>query len=405
MALIVQKFGGTSLATPKLIKSAADKVTRTREQRNQVLVVVSAPGDTTDKLLELAYQISPNPPSRELDMLQATGEQQAAALLAMAVHDKGYPAIAFTAGQIGLVTSSVHLRARILNVDASRIRGELAQGKIVIVAGFQGVDVHNNITTIGRGGSDLTAVALAATLNADLCEIYTDVEGVYTADPRVVPQARKLKALSYEEMLELASLGAGVLQARSVAFAKKFTVPVVVRSSFNEAPGTTIQQEVKAMEEIVVTGATVDKKVAKVSVRGLPDVPGVAAKIFQNVARHEVVVNTIVQSASTTGRADVSFTVAKSDLTVALEALEAAKEELGSEEISHDDQVAEVSVVGVGMRTHGGVAARMFQALADEGINIQMITTSEIKISCVIDEASADKALKAIHRAFELHKL
>ncbi len=405
MALIVQKYGGSSVATSDLIRRVAARVIRTRLQGNEVLVVVSARGDTTDELLEMAHDLNPHPPARELAMLLSTGEQQSCALLAMAIHEQGHSAVSFTAGQIGLVTDSVHMKAKILNVDASRVRQELARGNVVIVAGFQGVDIHNDITTLGRGASDLTAVALAATLEAKLCEIYTDVEGVYTADPRIVPEARKLKAICYDEMLEFASLGAGVLQARSVAFARKYKVPLVVRSSFNEAPGTTIRQEVREMEDIVVTAATVNKNVAKITVRGVPDIPGVAARIFRQIAARGIVVNIIVQSASEAGHVDVSFTVPQPDLEGALEVVGTMQKELGAKEVTHDDGVAEISVVGVGMRTHSGVAAKMFQALADGGINIEMISTSEIKISCVVSEADAEKALRAVHGVFELEKL
>jgi len=402
MAIVVQKFGGTSVATADLIRRAAGRAIRAKQAGNSVAVVVSARGQTTDDLLDLAYEITDRPNPRELDQLVSTGEQISIALVAMAIHATGHGAISFTGGQVGLVTEPVHTKARIQHVNAQRIYEEFAKGNIVIVAGFQGVDANQNVTTLGRGGSDTTAVALAAALKADVCEIYTDVDGVFTADPRLVPTARKLDEITYDEMLEMASLGAGVMHSRAVEFGKKYHIPIHVRSSLTENPGTMIVEEVIRMEAITVRGAALVRDLAKVTIRGVPDQPGVAAKIFHAIAAANVVVDDIIQNISRQGAADVSFTVAKDELATAMDTSRRIAQELGGGDVVADDKVSKVSVVGIGMRSHTGVAQRMFKALADAGVNIQMISTSEIKISCIIDRASADKALRVVHDAFDL---
>ena len=404
MSTIVQKFGGTSVATAERVKVAAERVVATRKAGHDVVVVVSARGNTTDELYDLAYEITPSPAERELDVLLASGEQISIALMAMAIHALGFPAISFTAGQVGIVTDSYHTKAKILRIDATRMKRELEQGNIVIVAGFQGVTEEMDITTLGRGASDTTAVAIAAALDAEICEINTDVRGVLTADPRIVPDARLLKIISYDEMLELASLGAGVLHSRSVELAKKFNVPLRVRSSFNESPGTLVCEEVEEMEDILVRGAAMDTTEAKLTLRGVPDQPGVAAKILGSIAEKNIGVDMIVQNIGREGKTDLSFTVKRSDLETALQELNRIKEELGAEAAESDAHIAKISVVGVGMRSHAGVAEKMFAALARENINIQMISTSEIKISCVVGEECAPRALEALHETFELDK-
>ncbi|WP_347275006.1 aspartate kinase [Candidatus Kuenenia sp.] len=403
MGLIVQKFGGTSVANAERIKAAARRITETYDAGNKVIVVVSARGQTTDELIELANEITDKPSTREMDMLLSTGEQVSIALMAMAIHALGYPAISFTGGQVGIVTDSFHTKARIRNINADRIRKELDNGSIVIVAGFQGIDANENITTLGRGGSDTTAVALASILHADRCDIFTDVDGIYTADPRKVPNARKLNKISYDEILELASLGAQVMHSRSIEFAKKYNVPLYVRSSFNNSEGTLICKEIDDMENIVVSGATVSKNDAKITIRSIPDVPGQAAKIFHEIAKKNINVDMIIQNASVEGRADVTFTVPRSDLKNALETAEKIKKDLWATEVLYDEKIAKLSVVGIGMRSHCGVAEKMFSILAEEKINIQMISTSEIKISCIIDEAHAERALNAVHKIFGLN--
>lgn len=402
MGTVVQKFGGTSIANAERIKAAAKRIVETYKAGNKVIVVVSARGQTTDELIDLAHELTDNPSTREMDMLMSTGEQISIALVAMAIHALGYPAVSFTGGQVGIVTDSYHTKARIRNINTERIKKELDKGTIVIVAGFQGIDSNENITTLGRGGSDTTAVALAAIMKANRCDIFTDVDGIYTADPRKVPLARKLDKVSYDEILELASLGAQVMHSRSIEFAKKYNVPLYVRSSFNNKEGTLICKEVKEMEDIVVSGVAVSKDDAKITIRAVPDVPGQAAKIFHEIARKKINVDMIIQNASIEGRADVTFTVPRSDLRIALETAEKIKKELDAKEVMHDSKIAKLSVVGIGMRSHCGVAEKMFSVLADEKINIQMISTSEIKISCVIDESHADRALRAIHTAFGL---
>ncbi len=404
MALIVQKFGGTSVADPKKMKNVARRVGRTKDEGNDVIVVVSAPGKTTDQLVELARRVSPEPSGREYDMLLSSGEQISIALLAMALHELGYEAISFTGPQLGIRTDTSHSRARILSIDTDRLREELAAGKVVVVAGFQGISIEGEITTLGRGGSDTTAVALAAVAEADLCEIYTDVEGVYTADPRVVPLARRLDRISYDEMLELAGTGAKVLHLRSVEFAKKYHVPLRVRSSFTEQPGTLVTEEVPEMENVVVSGIALDDKIARVSLLGVPDVPGIAATIFRALAHEEINVDMIAQSVGSDGLNTVSFTVPKADLKRTLDALADPEKQIHAAKVESDANVAMISAVGVGMKSHSGVAAEMFGALADAGINILMISTSEIKISCIIDSKSSKKAMQVIHGTFGLDK-
>jgi len=405
MGLIVQKFGGTSVANAERIKAAAKRITETYKAGNKVIVVVSARGQTTDELVDLAYEIMDNPSTREMDVLMSTGEQISISLVAMAIHAMGYPAVSFTGGQVGIVTDSSHTKARIKNINTQRMQKELDKGTIIIVAGFQGIDANENITTLGRGGSDTTAVALAAIMKADRCDIFTDVDGIYTADPRKVPHARKLDKVSYDEILELASLGAQVMHSRSIEFAKKYNVPLYVRSSFNTNEGTLICKEVKEMENIVVSGVAVSKDDAKITIRAIPDVPGQAAKIFHEIASKNINVDMIIQNASIEGRADVTFTVPRSDLRLALETAEKIRKDLNAKEVLHDSKIAKLSAVGIGMRSHCGVAEKMFSALAHEKINIQMISTSEIKISCVIDEAHAERALRTIHTAFGLDKV
>jgi len=405
MGLIVQKFGGTSVANAERIKAAAKRIVETYKAGNKVIVVVSARGQTTAELIDLANELTDTPSTREMDMLLSTGEQISIALVAMAIHALGYPAVSFTGGQVGIVTDSYHTKARIRNINTQRVQKELDKGTIVIVAGFQGIDANENITTLGRGGSDTTAVALAAIMKAERCDIFTDVDGIYTADPRKVPLARKLDKVSYDEILELASLGAQVMHSRSIEFAKKYNVPLYVRSSFNNKEGTLICKEAKEMEDIVVSGVAVSKDDAKITIRAVPDVPGQAAKIFHEIARNKINVDMIIQNASIENRADVTFTVPRSDLRLALETAEKIKNDLGAKEVLHDSKIAKLSVVGIGMRSHCGVAEKMFSVLAEEKINIQMISTSEIKISCVIDDAHADRALRAVHTAFGLDKV
>jgi len=405
MGLIVQKFGGTSVADAEKIYRAARRAVRAKLDGNQVVVVVSAMGDTTDRLIDLARQISDNPPRRELDMLLSTGEQVSIALMAMAINELGHEAVSLTGGQVGLITDNVHTKARIKKIQADRLRRYLEQGKIVVVAGFQGVDEDFNITTLGRGGSDTTAVALAAVLNADLCEIYTDVDGVYTADPRLVPEARKIDCISYDEMLELASLGAKVMHSRSIEFAKKYNVVVHVRSSLTDAPGTYIMAEYPGMEDVVVRGATLRKDLARVVLVGVPNRPGVAAQIFARLADHHIIVDDIIQNVYEQGReANIGFTIEKSDLAEAQRVCEEIVAELNLRGFEIDENVAKVSIVGVGMRSHTGVAAKMFRALAEAKINIENISTSEIVVGCIVRRDDAEKALKVVHKAFDLDK-
>lgn len=400
--VVVQKYGGTSVADTSRIENVAKRVVRTRREGYDVVVVVSAIGDTTDNLLELAHRIALEPSERELDMLMSTGEQVSCALLAMAVHKLGEDAVSLTGAQIGIVTDDAFTKARIIDINAKRIVEGLKRGKIVIVAGFQGVSLNQDITTLGRGGSNLTAVALAKVLGAGTCEMYTDVAGVFTADPRVVKSARKIDRLSYEEMFELASLGAQVLQARSIEFAMKFGVPIHVRSSFSDAMGTVISKEVKAMEEVVVSGVAVNKDEAKITICDVPDKPGIAATIFKDIAKGGVNVDMIIQNVSRTGATDISFTVMGAELAKTLKLAKEVSKKVGAGDVTFDKDIAKVSIVGIGMRSHSGVAAKMFEALAEAGVNIEMISTSEIKISCVIGKKRADQAVRAIHKKFGL---
>ena len=405
MAIIVQKYGGTSVGDADRIKRVARRIARTRDEGHKVVVVVSALGETTDELVALAHQVCDEPSGREFDMLLSTGEQVSIALLAMALHDIGCDAISFTGLQVGIITDSVHTKARIISVDKNRIMRELDRGRVVIVAGFQGVSEEQEITTLGRGGSDTTAVAIAVALSADMCEIYTDVNGVFTADPRIVPNARKLAVASYDEMLELAGAGAKVLHLRAVELVKKYGIKLHVRSSFAEEEGTLVVAETDEMERHVVSGVSLDKGEAKLSVLDVPDVPGTAAGLFGLLADRGINVDMIVQSVGANGLNTISFTVPESELKEALETTRKVAKELGARDVECDPAIAKVSAVGVGMRSHSGVAARMFKALGDTGINIHMISTSEIKISCVVDASRAEEAVRAVHDAFELSKL
>lgn len=401
--LIVQKYGGTSVANTERIQNVARRVARSREQGNQVVVVVSAMSGTTDSLIKMARDLMPLPNEREMDVLLATGEQTTIALTAIALHALGVPAISLTGAQAGIVTDGVHTKARIANITPKKVRNLLQEGSVVIVAGFQGESHQGNITTLGRGGSDLTAIALAAALKADLCQIYTDVDGVYTADPRLVPGARKLAEISYDEMLELAGLGAKVMQARSVEFAKKFGVIFEVRSSLNDNPGTIVKEETPNMEGVVIRGVSLDKNQAKITLVAVPDRPGVAAHVFKAIADANVNVDMIVQNPShnaTAPATDLSFTVDKADLLKATRVIEGIKEKIGFQQAIANEKIGKLSIVGVGMRSHPGVAAKMFETLAAEGINIDMISTSEIKISVILDVAKGEQAMGALHRAF-----
>ena len=397
--LIVQKFGGSSVADAARVENVARLVTDTYKKGNSVVVVVSAQGDTTDDLIEKAREINPRANKREMDMLMAAGEQISIALLAMAIEKMGCPAISLLGWQAGFQTNSTYSAARIRRVDPSRIRAELDKNKIVIVAGFQGLNKYDDVTTLGRGGSDTSAVAIAASMKADLCQIYTDVEGVYTADPRKVPGAQKLDEITYDEMLELATLGAQVLNNRSVEMAKKYNVELEVISSLNPVPGTKVK-EVTKMEKMLIKGVAKDTNVARVSIVGLPDEPGIAFKVFSRVANAHINVDIILQSVGRDGTKDITFTVAAESAEAAVEALQEYCDKLGAKKLTYDTSVAKVSIVGAGMETHEGVAASMFEALADANINIQMISTSEIKVSVLIDEADADRAVAAVHRAY-----
>ena len=401
MPLIVQKFGGTSVADPEKILAAARKAIRAQQEGNQVVVVVSAMGHNTDLLIDLASQVSDAPPAREMDMLLATGEQVSVALMAMAVHSLGYQAVSLTGAQMGIQTDSSFTKARIRTIDAERIRRLLDAGNIVIAAGFQGIDQDYNIPTLGRGGSDTPAVALAAVLRADACEIHTDVDGVYTTDPRQLPEARHMSQISYDEMLELASLGAGVMHNRSIEFAKKYGVPIHVRSSFSDSRGTLIVSQSESPSS-VVCGAAMTRDEARITVQGVPDVPGTSLQIFRLLAEKKIDVDMIVQNIGEASRADISFTVLQQELKQASRVVEQAVGEVGATGYTCDEEVSKVSVVGLGMASQTGVAQRMFRALADAGINIQMITTSEIKISVLVARNQAQAALRAVHQAFDL---
>ena len=405
MARIVQKYGGTSVGDVERIKKVAERIKFTRDEGNEVVVVVSARAGVTNELIARAKAVTPHPSEREMDMLLSIGEQETIALVAMALHGLGVPAVSYTGGQAGIFTDKVHTRAKIQAINPASIEKDLKAGKVVIVAGFQGVNAEGQITTLGRGGSDLTAIALAAPLKADKCEIYTDVDGVYTADPRVVKTAKKLTEISYDEMLELASSGSKVMQSRSVEFAKKFGVVFEVRSSFNYNPGTIVKEEVAYMEKVVVRGVAVDKDQAKVAITNVPDKPATAATIFKALADAAINVDMIVQNTShTAGLADLTFTVQRDDAQNAVRVLPAVLKQLGGGEVKAFDNIAKLSVVGVGMRTHAGVAATLFAALGEKGVNIQLITTSEIKITVALDRTKADDAVRAAHAAFGLEK-
>lgn len=400
--LIVQKYGGTSVANLERIRKVAERIISYKKKGHDLVVVVSAMAGETDRLLKLAREVTPEPALRELDMLVSTGEQVTSSLLAITLQSMGYKAIALLGHQIPIYTNGLFTKARIKDIKIEKIKKELSEGKIVVVAGFQGVTEEGDITTLGRGGSDTTAVALAAALKADLCEIYTDVEGVYTTDPRIVPQARKLPKISYEEMLEMASSGAKVLEMRSVELAMIYRVPLVVRSSFNDHEGTLITEEDEEMEKVLVSGVTYNRNEARISIYGLPDRPGVAAKIFGPIGEAGINVDMIIQTGRPDGKADLTFTVPRTDFKQALEIVKEVGEELGIERIEGDDKIAKVSIIGAGMRTHSGVATKMFETLAKHGINIMMISTSEIKISCVIEEKYTELAVRALHEAFNL---
>ncbi len=403
-SLIVQKFGGSSVACAERIQNVARRVAEYKKKGHDLVVVVSAMGDTTDEIIELANKINPDPPEREMDMLLSTGEQISVALLAMALHRLGLEAISFTGAQVGIITDTKHTRARIIKITADRIRHELDRGRIVIVAGFQGINENHDITTLGRGGSDLTAVALAKALDADECEIYTDVEGVYTTDPRIEPRAHKIEMMTFDEMLEMASLGAQVMQARSIEVAKKYNVVIHVRSSFSDKKGTLIVKEAKKMEDVVVSAVTLSKSEAKITICGVPDKPGVAARIFKELSANGINVGTIVQNVSHTRQTDISFTVPKSDFNKAVRLIRALARDMQAGEVLEDQDIARVSIVGVGMVTNPGVAAQMFDVLAKQKINIEMISTSDISISCIIKKKSAEKAVRSLHDKFGLAK-
>lgn len=403
MALIVQKFGGTSVGSIERIEQVADKVKKFREQGTDLVVVLSAMSGETNRLIDLAKQITDKPEPRELDVIVSTGEQVTIALLTMALMKRGVPAVSYTGNQVRILTDSAHNKARILQIDDQKIRADLKAGRVVVVAGFQGVDEHGNITTLGRGGSDTTGVALAAALKADECQIYTDVDGVYTTDPRVVPQAQRLEKITFEEMLEMASLGSKVLQIRSVEFAGKYNVPLRVLHSFKEGPGTLITiDEEESMEQPIISGIAFNRDEAKLTIRGVPDTPGVAFKILGPISAANIEVDMIVQNVSHDNTTDFTFTVHRNEYEKALSVLENTAREIGAREVIGDTKIAKVSIVGVGMRSHAGVASRMFEALAKETINIQMISTSEIKVSVVIEEKYLELAVRALHTAFEL---
>jgi len=405
MALVVQKYGGTSVGDVDRIKNVASRILKTKKEGHDVVVVVSAMAGETDKLIRLAQQMIPTPDEREMDVLISTGEQVSIALLAIALKSMGVDAKSYLGFQIKIATDNAFGKARITGIDSEKVLSDLKKGRIVVVAGFQGIDESDNITTLGRGGSDTTAVAIAAVLKADFCEIYTDVDGVYTTDPNICEKARKLTKISYDEMLEMASLGAKVLQIRSVEFAKKYDVPIHVRSSFNDNPGTIVCKEDKEMEKVVVSGVTYNKNESKIEIMRVPDTPGVAAKLFKPIADANIVVDMIIQTSSTEkGYADVAFTVPKSDFANTLRIVKEFLKEIGGKEVKADENIAKVSIIGVGMRSHSSVAAQMFSALAKERINIHMISTSEIKISCVIDSKYTELAVRALHDAFDLDK-
>lgn len=402
MSLVVQKYGGTSVGDPKRIQNVARRVIATQDAGHQVVVVVSAMSGVTDNLIRLARELSPCPDEREMDVLLATGEQTTIALTAMAINAMGRKAVSLTGAQAGIITNGVHTKAKIANITPKQVRDFLNQGSIVIVAGFQGQTMEGQVTTLGRGGSDLTAIAIAAAIKADICQIFTDVDGVYTCDPRIVPTARKIEEISYDEMLEMASSGSKVMQSRSVEFAKKFGVVFEVRSSFNNNPGTIVKEETKNMEDVVIRGVSIERNQAKVTVTQVPDLPGTAARIFNAIATASIIVDMIVQNVSVSGTTDVSFTINKDDLPKAKSVLDPVVKEIGAKDIIAQDGIAKLSVVGIGMRTHSGVAAKLFETLSHGGINIQMISTSEIKTAVIIDEAKVAEAANLAHEAFGL---
>ena len=400
--LVVQKFGGTSVGNVERIKHVAALIAKSRQAGDAVVVVVSAMSGETDRLLKLAHELAPFPDEREMDMLLSSGERVTIALLAMALRAMGLDARSYTGRQVGIMTDSTHTRARIERITAERIKEALDQGIIPVVAGFQGINENNDVTTLGRGGSDLTAVALAAALHAEQCLIYTDVEGVFTADPNIVPSARKLEKVSYEEMLELASLGAKVLQSRSVEFAAKYEVPFIVKSTFKKGEGTLVTKEDRDMEQVMVSGVTGDRNQAKITFIGVPDHPGIASRIFGPIGSANILVDMIIQNVGQGDLTDLSFTIPRGDLHKAVDLANRIAKDIGARSVELKDKIAKVSLVGVGMRSHSGVAARMFETLAAKGINIMMISTSEIKISCVIEEQHLEPAIQALHQAFEL---
>jgi aspartate kinase len=407
VSLVVQKYGGSSVADAERIKRVAERIVATKRAGNDVVVVVSAMGDTTDELIDLAEQIVPVPGGREFDMLLTAGERISMALLAMAINSLGYKAESFTGSQAGVLTTSVHGKARIVNITPGRVENSLTEGNIAIVAGFQGFSKETmNITTLGRGGSDTTAVALAAALHADVCEIYTDVDGVYTADPRIVPNARRLQTVTYEEMLELAACGAKILHLRSVEYGRRYHVPIHVRSSFSHKSGTTVtgSMEDLPVEQAIISGVAHDRSEVKVTVVGVPDKPGEAAAIFRELAAAEINIDMIVQNISTggTGRTDVSFTLPATDGATAITALKKVQEQVGFEQLLYDDHIGKLSLIGAGMRSHPGVSATFFTAISDAGVNVEMISTSEIRISVVCRDTDLDTAVRAVHDAFEL---
>ncbi len=400
--IVVQKYGGTSVGSAERIKRVAERVAATRAEGKKVLVVVSAMAGETDRLLGLAREMSDNPERREIDLLLSSGERVSAALLAIALRSIGCPAISLTGRQMGLLTDSSHTRARIIEIDGERVRKILKDNQVVVCAGFQGINEHGDVTTLGRGGSDTSAVALAVALNSDVCEIYTDVKGVYTTDPRIVPEARKLDTVSFEEMLEMASLGAKVLQIRCVEYAKKYNMPIKVRSTFDDDPGTLICEENTQMEQPIVSGITCARNQSKITVKGVPDQPGVAAKVFCPLSDRGVSVDVIIQNVSQEGHTDISFTLQKDHLSEAMEIMEQSAKEIQAAEVVADSSIAKISIIGAGMRSHAGIAARMFDSLSKEGINIMMISTSEIRISCILEEKYAELAVRVLHDEFKL---
>jgi aspartate kinase len=404
MALVVQKYGGTSVANLARIENVAMRVIKAKEAGNQVVVVLSAMAGETDRLINLAHQITESPDEREYDALISTGEQVAVSLLAIMLNKMGYPARSFLGFQVKILTDRAYKQARIVNIDTTVVKNELKKGAVVIIAGFQGVDADNNITTLGRGGSDTSAVALSAALHADVCDIYTDVDGVYTTDPNICSKARRLSKITYDEMLEMARLGAKVLQPRSVEMAKKYQVPLYVRSSFTDEGGTLVTKEDSAMEREVVSGVTYDRDQAKITVVHVPDRPGIAARLFTPLAEHNIVVDMIIQNASVDGFTDLTFTVSRKDIKESTKLIEEAGRDIGAKNVVVDQNVSKISIVGVGMVSHSGVAAKMFATLAHEGINILMISTSDIKISCVVEAKYTELAVMVLHDAFELHK-